>query len=77
MTVPTWQAQAVAERAAHCLGQRLLGWRPVTGGYTAAVRLIVTCADGTSVFVKGATDVRSATWLRTEYQIYSQVRAPS
>lgn len=28
------------------------------------------------MFVKGATDARTATWLRTEYQIYSQVRAP-
>jgi aminoglycoside phosphotransferase (APT) family kinase protein len=37
---------------------------------------MVTCADGTSVFVKGATDARTATWLRTEYGIYSQVQAP-
>src|SRR5919201_1456769 len=75
MTVPIWQAQALAERVARCLRQRLLAWRPVTGGYTTALRLIVTCADGTSVFVKGATDARTATWLRTEYGMYSQVQA--
>jgi phosphotransferase family enzyme len=67
--------EVLAERVARCLGQRLLAWRPVSRGYTTASRLIVTCADGTSVFVKGATDTRTATWLRTEYGVYSQVRA--
>src|SRR5712691_1873606 len=76
MAVSTLQAQTLAERVARCRRQRLLAWRPVTGGYTTALRLIVTCADGTSVFVKGATDARTATWLRAEYDIYSQVRAP-
>jgi hypothetical protein len=76
MTVFPWHAQALAERVARCLGQRLLAWRPVTGGYSKARRLLVTCADGTSVFVKGATDARTATWLRTEYGLYAQVQAP-
>jgi hypothetical protein len=76
MTVSTLQAQTLAERVARCLGQRLLAWRPVTGGYSAARRLIVTCANGTSVFVKGATDARTATWLRLEYGLYAQVQAP-
>src|SRR5713101_5718689 len=76
MAVSTWQAQSLAERVARCLRQRLLSWRPVAGGYTTALRLIVMCADGTSVFVKGATDARTATWLRTEYGLYSQMRAP-
>jgi hypothetical protein len=67
--------EALAERVARCLGQRLLAWWPVTHGYTTALRLIVRCADGTSVFVKGATDTRTATWLRTEYGVYSQVQA--
>lgn len=44
--------QALAEAAVRCLGQRLCSWRPVAGGYTTALRLIVLCADGTSVFVK-------------------------
>jgi hypothetical protein len=67
--------EALAERVARCLGQPLLAWRPVTCGYTIASRLIVTCANGTSVFVKAATDARTATWLRTEYGVYSQVQA--
>lgn len=66
---------ALAERVAGCLGQGLLAWRPVTRGYSPALRLIVTCADGTPVFVKGATDARTAAWLRAEYGVYSEVRA--
>jgi aminoglycoside phosphotransferase (APT) family kinase protein len=76
MTVSTVREQALAARVARCLGQRLFAWRPVPSGYTTALRLIVTWADGTSVFVKGATDARTATWLRTEYALYSQVQAP-
>ncbi len=76
MTVFPWHAQALAERVARCLGQRVLAWRPVTGGYTTARRRIVTCADGTFVFVKGRTDARTATWLRMEYSLYVQVQAP-
>jgi hypothetical protein len=67
--------EALAERVARHLGQRLLGWRVVAHGYTTALRLIVTCADGTSAFVKGATDSRTATWLRMEHGVYSQVQA--
>src|SRR5438874_844346 len=65
--------EALAEGVARCLGQRLLRWRPVSRGYSPALRLIVSCADGTSVFVKAATDTRTAAWLRTEYGVYSQL----
>jgi hypothetical protein len=68
-------AQALAERVADRLGQRLHTWRIVSRGYTNALRLIVTCADGTSVFVKGATDARTAIRLRTEHRIYSEITA--
>ncbi len=76
MDVSASQDRNLAERVAHCLGQPLTAWQPVAGGYTAATRVLVTCADGTSVFVKCATDDLTATWLRTEYCIYSQVQAP-
>ena len=67
--------EVLAERVARHLGQQLVGWRGVGHGYCTALRLIVTCADGTSVFVKGATDSHTATWLRAEYGVYSQVHA--
>ncbi len=66
--------EALAEGVARCLGQRLLRWRTVSRGYSPALRLVVSCADGTSVFVKAATDTRTAAWLRTEHGVYAQVR---
>ena len=73
--------RALVERVAHCLGRSLTGWRPVAGGYTVATRWLVTCADGSSAFVKGATDALTATWLlltwlRLEYGVYAHVQAP-
>jgi hypothetical protein len=66
---------AFVERVAHCLGQPLARWQPVTRGYTVATRWLVTCADGSSAFVKGATDALTATWLRMEYSVYTHVQA--
>ena len=68
--------RALVEQVAHCLGQSLASWRPVAGGYTVATRWLVTCADGSSAFVKGATDTLTATWLRLEYSVYAHVHAP-
>jgi len=68
--------RSLVERVAHCLGQSLTRWRLVAGGYSVATRWLVTCADGSSAFVKGATDALTATWLRLEYSVYAHVRAP-
>ena len=68
--------RTLVEQVTHCLGQSLIGWRPVAGGYTVATRWLVTCADGSSVFVKGATNALTATWLRLEYHVYTHVSAP-
>jgi hypothetical protein len=61
--------QTLVDRVARCLGQRLVDCQPVAGGYSPALRLIVRCADGMSVFVKGGHRRRTATWLRTEHGV--------
>lgn len=71
--VPT---RPLVERVARCLGQPLTRWRPVAGGYSAAARWLVTCADGSSAFVKASTDALTAAWLRLEYSVYAHVPAP-
>ena len=76
MAGSTLPDRLLAERVAHCLGQSLIKWRSVAGGYTVAARWLVTCADGSSAFIKGATDTLTATWLRQEYTVYSHVQAP-
>jgi len=48
-------------------------WRIVEGGYTNALKYIVTFSDGSSFFVKSAADDETAKWLRAEYQIYSSL----
>ena len=48
-------------------------WQRAERGYTPAERWVVGLDDGSTVFVKGATDEMTAGWLREEHLIYSQV----
>lgn len=58
------------------LGSPIVSRRRATGGYTPAERWVVQLADGRSAFVKvGVTDL-TAEWLRREYRMYSDLRAP-
>ncbi len=50
-------------------------WSPVTGGYTGAGRWVVRNSDGSSCFVKAATDENTAEWLRAEMAIYGGLSA--
>ncbi len=45
--------------------------RPATGGYTNALRRIVTLADGRTAFVKSAVDDQTRGWLEAEQRIYA------
>jgi hypothetical protein len=54
------------------MGARPVRWRPVAGR-TRAGRWVVECENGSSAFVKAATDAHTASWLRTEEQIYRHV----
>jgi hypothetical protein len=55
------------------LGAPVIGERPVSGGYTMALRRIVTLADGRTAFVKAPVDDLTREWLRAEQRIYAQV----
>ena len=67
----------LVERVARGLGQHLTRWQTVLGGgYSRAQRWVVTCADGSTAFVKHATDGLTATWLREEHRVYANLRAP-
>ena len=50
-------------------------WKRVARGYTSAQRWVVRLDDGSSAFAKAATDEMTADWLRSEYLMYSQLRA--
>jgi hypothetical protein len=63
-------------RVAELLGSRVVGRRPATGGYTPAERWVIDLADGRSAFVKAAVNDLTAAWLRKEYRMYAELRAP-
>jgi hypothetical protein len=56
-------------------GKRPVEWVAITGGgYTSSLRLIVRFADGFSAFVKVATTLDTAGWIRTERRLYEAIR---
>lgn len=63
------------ERAGSLLGARPIGWQHMPRGYTAAARWLVTLEDGRRAFIKKATGIDSAVWLRAEWDIYSRIEA--
>ena len=50
--------------------------RVVRGGYTPAVRLVVTFSSGSTLFAKIATNNLTAGWLRQEKHVYDLLTAP-
>lgn len=50
--------------------------RVQSAGYTTAEHWIVELADGTSAFIKAATDALTAKWLRDEVKVYAQLSEP-
>jgi hypothetical protein len=72
---PTAVEAANVARALKSRRSEPTAWGPVTtGGYTPARRWVVTLADGSTAFVKVATDEQTASWLRDEHLAYSVLR---
>jgi hypothetical protein len=63
----------ISARLTGLLSAPLVGWRPILRGYTPALRGVATLADGTTAFVKLATNDLTAEWLRIEHRIYRQL----
>lgn len=77
-TEPTPQEVTNVRRALKRLRAEPVVWRPLTGrGYTPARRWIVTLDGGRTAFVKIATDVATASWIRDEHVVYSVLRGAS
>jgi hypothetical protein len=68
--------ERLARRVGRHLGRTLAAVRTVTGGYSAALRVVVHWREGGGAFVKCGTDADTAAWLRAEHAIYSRGRAP-
>lgn len=57
------------------LGKRVANLRPIGRGYTPAQRLVVSFADGSSLFAKRGTTPDTVEWLRRERRIYETLAA--
>lgn len=55
------------------LGKLISNIRSIQRGYTPALRLVITYTDGSTAFAKVATTDLTASWLRREHAIYTQL----
>lgn len=62
----------VGDAVARATGKRVLACLPLTktGGFTRALRAVATFADGSTAFVKAATEGDTARWIRREIVVY-------
>ncbi len=66
---------ALEQRIAELMHAKPTGFRPASGGYTAAKRGVVAFEDGKSAFLKAAVSEQTAEWLRAEYAVYRYMNA--
>ena len=66
---------ALERRLADLMHARPVGFRPASGGYTAAKRGVVTFENGASAFLKAAVSEQTAEWLRAENAVYAHLGA--
>lgn len=76
MTTSLLLTPELRQRLEGVVGRPLLAVRAVEGGYTPALRLVLSLAGGASVFIKIATDADTATALRREHHVYASLSGP-
>jgi len=58
------------ERVQKLTGSKSVAWRKIDRGYTVAERWLAKLENGSSVFIKQASDQDTEGWLRAEYKAY-------
>lgn len=66
--------QTTLTRIEKIAGAKPTSWHLIDRGYTVAERWSMSLDDGTSVFVKIATDEDTVGWLRDEAKVYQSIR---
>lgn len=69
---PSVELQSRVEKI---IGSRPVSWKCIKSGYTQAERYVMQFENGTSAFVKVATEKDTIKWLRDEHKIYSVLKA--
>jgi hypothetical protein len=62
-----------AERVHKLVASKPVEWRHVDRGYTVAERWVAKLENGTSIFIKKATDEDTTGWLRAEHRAYESL----
>ncbi len=57
------------------VGSKPVAWKAINKGYTQAERYVMQFENGTSTFVKLATEKDTVKWLRDEHKAYSVIKA--
>src|SRR3989344_4113128 len=68
-------SENISERVEKTIGSKATKWVPISKGYTAAERWLVSFENKPSAFIKVATNEETKNWLRKEYKIYSNLKA--
>jgi len=66
---------AIGRAVEEAVGARIVEWSPRSGGLTHALTAVATFEDGKSLFVKAATNTRSADEIRREIAFLETVEA--
>lgn len=65
------------ERLERMRGREVVEVRPASGGFTTAIRVIVSYRDGERAFLKTAVDEETARWLHREVDMYRALEGAS
>jgi len=75
MVRPLHPTKELEAAVADVLGDRIVRWTPVPGGFSAAGLWVMETRAGRSLFVKAATADATARFLRDEMVVYRNVEA--
>lgn len=76
MVRPEFPSDELRSAVARSLGTRVVSWSPRRGGFSSAGLWVIETAAGNSFFVKAATTDDTASFLRSEMEIYASIEAP-
>ncbi len=62
------------KKVEYLTGSEPVSWRPAKGGYSVAERWVAKLQNGSSVFIKAATDEDTKSWLKAEDKVYENIK---
>lgn len=76
MVRPVKPSEDLVRSVTHTMGDQIVKWTPVQGGYSAAGLWVIATNSGVKRFVKAATSDNTARFLREEAVVYENLVSP-